>query len=247
MLFYADTHTHTLASTHAYSTVLENAQYASQKGIGCIAVTDHAPKMLDAPHIWHFRNIKTVPAELFGVKILRGAEANLMKDGSIDLEGSDLANLEWVVVSLHPPVFGEFSSAQEVTNAYIEAAKNPYIDVIGHSGSFDYPYDFEKAVKAFAKYEKLVEINEHTFDVRSKSIENCKKIAELCRDYNVGVVINSDAHFAYDIGTVERSLSMLNSIGFKEENIINMKKETFDAYLKKREKRIEKVREKDLA
>ncbi|MBQ6530365.1 MAG: PHP domain-containing protein, partial [Clostridia bacterium] len=38
-----DTHTHTLASTHAYSTVMENAKYASEIGMEAIAVTDHAP------------------------------------------------------------------------------------------------------------------------------------------------------------------------------------------------------------
>lgn len=242
MQFYADTHTHTMASTHAYSTILENARYASENGLGMIAMTDHAPEMLDSPHIWHFRNIKTVPAELFGVRILRGAEVDLMPDGSVDLEGDDLANLEWVVVSIHPPVFGGFVSVEQVTKAYIKAAENPYIDVIGHSGSYDYPYDYEAAIKTFGELNKIVEINEHTFDARKASLENCKKIALLCQKYNVRVAINSDAHFAYDIGRFERSLNLLEEIGFNKENIVNLTKSSMDNYLKEREERIKKAK-----
>ena len=40
-----DTHTHTLASGHAYSTIRENAQAASRKGLELLAITDHAPKL----------------------------------------------------------------------------------------------------------------------------------------------------------------------------------------------------------
>ena len=43
MKILLDTHTHTLASTHAYSTVLEMAKYASEAGMEAIAITDHAP------------------------------------------------------------------------------------------------------------------------------------------------------------------------------------------------------------
>lgn len=45
MKLIADTHTHTLASTHAYSTVLENAKFASEIGLSYLGITDHAPGM----------------------------------------------------------------------------------------------------------------------------------------------------------------------------------------------------------
>lgn len=238
MLFYADTHTHTLASTHAYSTILENAKYASEIGVSCIAMTDHAPEMSDAPHIWHFQNIKSVPAELFGVRILRGVEVDLRTDGSVDLEEWVLKQMEWVVLSLHSPVYGEPRSIEENSQAYIKAAHNPYIDVIGHSGSADYPYDYERVIPIFAEYGKLVEINEHTFDTRQRSLENCRKIAMLCKKYNVRVVINSDAHFAYEIGKTERSLALLQEIGFNPELIVNKTKQKLDEYLEERAKRV---------
>ena len=55
MLIELDTHFHSVASTHAYSTVKEIAHSALENGIKGFAMTDHAPAMPDSPHIWHFR------------------------------------------------------------------------------------------------------------------------------------------------------------------------------------------------
>ena len=54
MKILTDLHTHTLASTHAYSTLKENIDMAKQMGLEAIAVTDHGISMEDAPHLWHF-------------------------------------------------------------------------------------------------------------------------------------------------------------------------------------------------
>ena len=51
MKILLDTHTHTLASTHAYSTVLEMAKYASEAGMEAIAITDHAPATVSYTHL----------------------------------------------------------------------------------------------------------------------------------------------------------------------------------------------------
>ena len=55
-----DLHTHTTASCHAYSTLEENVQWAKQIGLEAIAMTNHAPSLPDAPHIWHFEAIDAV-------------------------------------------------------------------------------------------------------------------------------------------------------------------------------------------
>ncbi len=49
MKIVIDTHTHTIASGHAYSTVLENALAAKNKGLELLCITDHAPEMPGAP------------------------------------------------------------------------------------------------------------------------------------------------------------------------------------------------------
>ncbi|MFZ2538594.1 MAG: phosphatase [Oscillospiraceae bacterium] len=237
MKIIADTHTHTIASTHAYSTILENAKFASENGIEYLAMTDHAPSMWDAPHIWHFGNMNVIPDYLYGVRILRGVEVNILPQGKLDLTNDDLSRLEWVVASIHSPVYPE-TSIEENTNAYITAAKNPHVDVIGHSGSIGFMYDYEKAIKAFGEYNKLVEINHHTFEARADGVKNCVEIAKLCKKYNVRVVANSDAHFAYAIGKVDNALNILHEIEFPKELIINSERDLFEAYLAERKTRI---------
>lgn len=231
MRIIADTHTHTVASTHAYSTILENAKFASENGILYLGMTDHAPMICDAPHIWHFRNLGAIPEKLFGVRILKGAEVNILNDGEIDLDEGTLSMLEWVVASYHRPACPP-DNIFEHTKAYINIAKNPRVTVIGHSGSPEYEYDFEKAIKAFKEYDKVVEINSHTFEARRASVKNCTEIARLCKKYEAKIVVNSDAHFAYDIGRVDSALQMLSEIDFPSKLVINSSKELFEEFLK---------------
>lgn len=234
MKIIADTHTHTLASTHAYSTILENARYASEIGLKYLAVTDHGPKMADAPHIWHFHNLQIIPDELFGVKILKGVEANILnKDGTLDITDFDFNFLNWAVASFHSPCC-EPLSIKDATNAYLNVAKNRNIDVIGHSGLEQYKYDFKVAIKAFKEYNKLVEINNASYLVRKESQKNCVEIARLCKKYEVPIVVNSDAHFAYKIGNVEKAMEMLMEIDFPKQLIINSSLELFEEYLNNR-------------
>ena len=102
MKIKADLHCHTVASTHAYSTVIELAEQAKQAGIEVIAITDHSPAIPDAPHIWHFENIKTIPRIINGVKILYGVEANILNlKGELDMPERLLKRLDIVVASIH--------------------------------------------------------------------------------------------------------------------------------------------------
>ena len=238
MQIIADTHTHTLASTHAFSTILENARAASQAGLAYLGWTDHGSSMTDAPHIWHFGNMRVVPDELCGVKLLKGAEANLCDmEGHLDLPDSMLEKLGWVVASIHDPVLPP-DTAEDYTAAYIGAARNPYVDVIGHSGLTRHPYDYEAGVKAFRDAGKLVEINEGTFLSRPASLENCLKIASCCKAYECRVIVNSDAHFAAQIGRMPKALAMLAEIGFPPELIVNTSLDRFEAYLEERRVRV---------
>ena len=249
MNLIADTHTHTIASTHAYSTLQENASAAAQKGLYALAATDHGVLMPGAPGKWYFENLRVIPRRLNGVLILRGEETNVIDgDGNIDLLSSDLETLEWIVASIHRPVFNRFVSdgrhgwkhvdspkpatVEEVTGAWLNIAKNPHINVIGHSGTADFVYDYETVVPEFGRNGKLVELNESSFHNRESSIPNCRKIMELCKKHRVPVIVNSDAHFSAQIGNFPKSLSLLEELDFPEELVVNSSVERFEAYLK---------------
>ncbi len=102
MQIRADLHTHTVASTHGYSTINENAAAAAALGMRLLAVTDHGPAMPDAPHRWHFHNYKVLPREIGGVRMLYGVEANIIdENGTLDMDEKELAFCEWVIASYH--------------------------------------------------------------------------------------------------------------------------------------------------
>lgn len=68
---FTDTHAHTVASTHAFSTVDEYFREASAKGLHLFSITDHGPEMPDSPHPWHFGNMRVLPRVKDGVALLR--------------------------------------------------------------------------------------------------------------------------------------------------------------------------------
>ena len=218
----ADLHTHTIACTHAYSTIGEIAAHASQAGMELVAITDHSPGGPDSPHIWHFRNMKVVPRQICGVKILRGAETNIMNtDGEVDLPSDMMQKLDIVIASFHNIPNAVSGTKEENTNAYINLIKNSNIDILGHTGSTRFEYDIDTVIKKAKEYNKIIEINNATFKIRKQNIPNCIEIAKKCKEYGVYVAVNSDAHICYQIGNYENALGMLKEIDFPNELIIN--------------------------
>ncbi|ELI6418716.1 TPA: PHP domain-containing protein, partial [Aeromonas salmonicida subsp. salmonicida] len=106
MKYTVDTHTHTVASTHAYSTIHDYLPIARARGIKLFATTDHGPDMADAPHFWHFVNLHVLPRVVDGVGILRGIEANIKNiDGEIDFPVRYESRLDMIMAGFHEPVF----------------------------------------------------------------------------------------------------------------------------------------------
>ena len=180
----ADLHTHTIASTHAYSTVTEMVQAAAAKGLYALAITDHARTMPGAPREWYFSSLYELPLHYRGVMTLAGIEANVLDfEGHIDLEKKDGERLDWVVASIHHlPLEGlQKPDVEKCTHLWLQVAKNPKVHVIGHSGDPLYAYDIDKVIPVFGEQHKLVEINNHSFVARKENIANCKKIALACK------------------------------------------------------------------
>ncbi|MCI8497058.1 MAG: phosphatase [Clostridiales bacterium] len=234
MQIQADMHIHSVASTHAYSTVTEIAAAAAELGLKAVALTDHGCALPDAPHIWHFDNLRIIPDMICGVRVYRGVEANILNTaGEIDIPKYALDRLEWVVASMHLQT-AKFSTQEEVTEAWLNVAKNPYVDVIGHCGTPQYVFDYERVIPEFGRNGKIVEINNASFLMRKNSVDHCREIARLCKKYEVPVIVDSDAHYHALVGRVDRALHMLEEIDFPQELIMNLDYNRILKYIEKR-------------
>lgn len=234
MRLIADTHMHTTASTHAYSTLQEMVHAAAERNLYAIAVTDHGKDMPGAPGLWYFHNLRIIPRILEGVLVLRGEEADVIDfEGNTDLQPEDLGGLDWVVASMHEVAMRDKRpTVEKTTNAWLKIAENPDVRVIGHSGSELYRYDYETVLRRFAETGKLVELNEATFNVRSESVFNCVQIMKLCKKFGVPIIVNTDSHFSASVGRFEKSLRLLREIEFPEELVVNASVIRFQNYLR---------------
>ncbi|MCX7843691.1 MAG: phosphatase [Clostridia bacterium] len=240
MKIVVDTHTHTISSGHAYSTIQEMAKEAPLNGIEMMALTDHGPALKGAPFLYHFVNQRVIPSELYGVRIIKGAEANIIDyDGNVDLPEEYLSRLEFVLASFHD-ICLEPASSEEHTRAAIEVLKNPYIDAIAHPGNPQYQLDIEEVVKTAREYNKLIEINNHSFKIRTGSEANCRRFAELCKVYGVRIICGSDAHISFDVGKFDNVIKLLEEVQVPEELVLNTSSQKFEAYLKERAERIKR-------
>ncbi|MGN0614002.1 MAG: phosphatase [Porcipelethomonas sp.] len=222
LFIQADLHCHSLASSHAYSTVNELAAAAAETGLEVFALTDHAMAMPDAPHVWHFHNLHVIPQKINSVTVLRGVEANIMNfDGDIDMTAEDLRCIQWVVASCHTPVIRP-GSIDENTNAYINAVKkNPVIDVIGHCTAAPYCVDFDRLAKACSENGVFLELNESSVAAGRSTAENCIAMLGACKKYETQILVNTDCHYSGLIGRIPVSVKLLEEAEFPRELIFN--------------------------
>lgn len=235
MKILTDLHTHTVASTHAYSTVLENVAYAKQMGLEAIAITDHAPGIPDGAHRWHFINLRVLPEVIDGVRVLKGAELNIMNlDGGVDLLEEYLKSLDWVIASYHRWCIEDIGTKADRTQCYINLLENPQIDMLGHCGSPVFDFEIEPVIEAAKSCDKVIEINENTAMVRESNIPICRKIAIACAEKGVKISVDSDAHFCHSIGKYPLTEKLIKEIDFPPELIVNKDLNTLREHLNNR-------------
>ena len=233
-----DSHTHTIASGHAYSTLAENAAAAAARGIKLIALTDHGPAMPGSPHIWFLRNMRVIPRVLNGVGILRGVEANIINfEGEIDIDDSLHEQLDIVLASLHEPIL-EPASKTRHTDTVIKAMASGRIDVFAHGGNPSFPIEVDEVARAAAAYQVLIEINNSSFTTsRPGSAGNCATLAEAVARHNGRLTFGSDAHIACDVGRFDECIALIEKICLPTDLIISSSCTEFLSFLRQKNKK----------
>lgn len=229
-----DVHTHTVASGHAFSTLQEMVKAASEKGLKLLGITEHAPGIPGTCDPIYFRNLYIVPRRMYGVELLLGAEINILDcEGNIDMDEYYLNLLDLRIAGIHSLCY-KGGTADENTHGMIQAVSNPYIHIISHPGDGTAKLHFEPIVLAAKTHHTLLEINNsslrpcrHKVEARDNNLE----ILRLCKQYEVPVILGSDAHISFDIATYDYALQLIAESGFPEALIMNNSVEKFKAYL----------------
>lgn len=232
-----DLHTHTIASGHAYCTIREMAKAAADKGLELLGITEHAPAMPGTCHNFYFHNMKVVPREMYGIHLLMGAELNILDtEGHVDLEEKELKHMDITIASLHIPCMKP-GTREENTEAYLNVMKNPYVTIIGHPDDGRYQVNYRALVQGAKEYGKILELNNHSLEpscFRRDARENDLEMLKLCMEYQVPVVMDSDAHFDAAIGEFQMARGLLEEISFPEELVLNHSVEMLKKYVNKR-------------
>lgn len=230
-----DVHTHTVASGHAYSTIQEMAKAAAEKGLQVLGITEHGPHIPGTCQPIYFLNLHVVPRELYGVKLLLGAELNILNTkGDIDLDPKLWTRLDIRIAGIHS-ICWEGGTKEENTQGVINAMRNPFIQIISHPGDGSAELDFESLMLVAKETHTLLEINNHSMaPIRKKTVAtpNNLRLLQLAKRYEVPVILGSDAHFSTMIAEYDHIIPLLQESDFPDSLILNYSPEKFMSYIK---------------
>jgi DNA polymerase (family 10) len=192
-----DLHIHTTASDGSCE-LEELVNAAKQKGYQYICITDHSPFIAIANGLSPSRLSKQIDKvrkfndRLKGFTVLVGSEVDILADGSLDYDNKLLAQLDFVIGSIHSRMAG---NRQTITTRVLKAMDNPYLHCIGHpTGRLvgerePMDIDINAVIKHAAETHTAMEVSSNPYRLDLKDV-HCKMAIEM----GVKLVINTDAH-----------------------------------------------------
>jgi DNA polymerase (family 10) len=192
-----DLHMHTRESDGRAS-LEEMAEAARALGYEYIAITDHSKALamangLDEKRAVAFAHqVRELDHGALGIRVFSGLECDIKRDGAMDLADDALAELDFVVGSVHSYLNLE---PAEMTDRLLRALECPHLRVIGHpTGRMllhrePFPFDFDVVVKEAARRGVALEIN-----ASPERLDLTASLARAAKARGARIVISTDAH-----------------------------------------------------
>ena len=111
--------------------------------------------------------------------------------------------------------------------------ENPFVNIIGHPDDARYPVDFEQVVPAAKEQHVLLELNNSSLkpdSSRKEPLPNDIRMLELCKKYKAQIIVDSDAHNAWEVGGHDYAYELLKAMDFPEELVVNRSVEEYKTY-----------------
>jgi DNA polymerase (family 10) len=211
-----DLHSHSTWSSDGKNTIEEMAREAKRLGRTYIAVTDHSHYLRDGRLEAQSKEIDKVQEKLGRFKLLKGVEANIRADGSVDVDDDVLADRDWVMASIHS------GFDKDLTERVLSAMDNPNVDCIGHltgrklNKREPADLDLGRIVERALETGTFLEINAQPdrLDLRDAH-------ARLAGEAGVKIVISSDSHEIPALSNLEFGVAQARRAWLGPDQILN--------------------------
>jgi DNA polymerase (family 10) len=209
-------HCHSSWSSDGKNTLEEMVAGAQERGYKFLCLTDHSHYLRDRRLEAQWKEIADVNERVKPFRVLRGIEVNIRSDGSLDVEDNVLAELDWVVASMHT------AFDRSPTERILGALDNPHVDCIGHltgrrllkrAGA---EVDIERVVERAAETGTALEINSQPdrLDMRDTH-------ARLAGEAGVRIPVTTDAHSVSALGHAEIGVAQARRAWLSKEQVLN--------------------------
>jgi len=201
------------------------AEAARERGLEYIAITDHSKALamangLDEKRAVAFAHqVREMDQRELGIRVFSGIECDILRDGKMDLAEDALAELDWVVGSVHSFMNLEPS---EMTDRLLRALECPQLRALGHpTGRIllhreSYPFDFDAVAAEAARRNVYLEINAspERLDLSSALIRAAK--SKGCK-----FIISTDAHHPKHLANMHYGVSMARRGWLEPADVLN--------------------------
>jgi DNA polymerase (family X) len=215
--------------TDGENSIEEMAEAAQKLGLEYIAITDHTQSLIIAGGLDEKKLLRQMDeidkinrklrAKGQKFKVLKGAEVNILKDGSLDITDKILAQLDVVGIAAH----SHFNLSRiEQTRRIIKAMENPYANILFHpTGRIinrrpAYEIDIDEIIKAAKRCGIILEIDAYAdrLDLKDEHIRQAVAMG-------VKLSINSDAHSTEHFQYLELGIAQARRGWATQADIIN--------------------------
>ncbi len=210
-----DLHTHTTWSD-GKDTLETMVAAARARGYAYYAVCDHSHRLRgDLLHLQSIQ-IDALNEELAPFRILKGIEANIRPDGTLDVPDEELATLDWVVASVH----SRFD--HQPTERVLAAMESPYVDCIGHPTNRKIgkrapaPVALERVLEKALETGTFLELNSQPDRLDLTDVH-----ARAAREAGLKLVIDSDGHQVSALDYVVLGVGQARRAWLRREDVLN--------------------------
>ncbi len=209
-------HCHSTWSSDGKATIEEMVAAARARGYRFLCLTDHSHYLRDGRLEAQWEEIAAVNARVAPFRVLRGVEANIRVDGSVDVPDELLVQLDWVVASIHQ------AFDRSPTERVLSAIENPHVDCVGHltgrligrrHGS---EVEIERIVEAAVATGTALEINSSPDRLDLRDVH-----ARVAGEAGVLVPVTTDAHATSHFDHVELGIAQARRAWLTREQVLN--------------------------